>query len=226
MNSHAPHHQSAGSGRRPHDCRIAMKFHPVDVTKIPVCPASKQSSTKPPFCGCPNDLETKCWKCCMPGVIETRLLRQPVECVKPRCNYSIPSIPCYDPPRHVADRCDPLCFEWTVDEPGPNDSYGLNGLNWYDWQMERRFSNTPLLESKTFGYKPAHPGFNIKPPLANTPIYVCTRPIECYARSENPCKTSPFATDINYFRDWRCCEMKPPQPWKPPYAHWATRVDV
>jgi len=164
-----------------------------------------------------------CWDCCMPGVIETKVLRRPVQCVKPQCNYCIPSIPCRDPPVSPKTSCTALCFDWSVEAPGPNDSYGLNGLNWHDWAMGGAYLETQSMASKAVKYTKGHPGFSENVPPPDYVMPVCDRPMECYSRCPGfrRCRTD-FRTDVNYFRDWRCCEAKPPAPWRPPYKQWAT----
>ncbi|CAG5126954.1 unnamed protein product [Candidula unifasciata] len=198
-------------------CEKPFQGHPTDLTRIPVCPqALPPASTKNPFCGCPKTIDD-CWDCYMPAAIETRVLRPPQMCIKPCCNYTIPAMSCQEPCKPKRELpCDPLCFDWTVDEPGPNDSYGLNGLNWHDWKMEEVTKNA--LHHVVKGFKPKHPGYAPAPPPPNTPVYIATQPLECYG-AQPPCKREPFAMDVNYFRDWRCPEFRRQQPWKPPFAH-------
>ncbi|CAL1526458.1 unnamed protein product [Lymnaea stagnalis] len=207
------------------ECAPIIRRHPMDMTYTPICPRRPPpSSTMIPNCGCPDqslDDESIC--CCMPDVLETRVLRRPQTCVKMPCNYCIPAVPCQDPPKPPKPLArDPLCFDWTVDEPGPNDSYGHKGLNWYDWKMGTLMEIN--FEEKL--NETSHPGLSNAPVPTSITKLVCQLPVMCYARSPVPCKTSPFATDVNYFRDWRACEAKPPPPWKAPYAQWATNQNL
>jgi len=203
------------------DCRTATFPSYTSAPDMDRCPVSaKAPSTRAANCGCPSEDETDCYQCCMPGVVETRILRKPQRCELPDCHYSIPAMTCWDPPTQPRNECNPLCFDWRVDEPGPNDSYGLNGLNWYDYRIfEGRYKDNRL--SKDQIYTPAHPGFtNVVPKKDALADFVCKRPMECYSKEPNmiSCNYCPFAKDVNYFRDWRCCEAKPPAPWKPPRA--------
>ncbi|XP_059170211.1 uncharacterized protein LOC131951830 [Physella acuta] len=199
------------------NCQQVIHGHPRDMTYIPICPRPQRyPSTKNPDCACPRTEPYRC--CCMPGVIETRIVRRPVKCVKPPCCYSIPAIPCNDPPKSPKPpKRDPLCFDWSVEEPGINDSYGLRGLNWYDWTMGKTKVAQPVRSNPNI-----HPGLDQKTINNSMDHLICRLPLMCYARHPAPCHPAPFAGDVNYFRDWRCCDAKPPPAWKPPYAHWAT----
>ncbi|GFO44756.1 hypothetical protein PoB_007126100 [Plakobranchus ocellatus] len=208
------------------ECYKRDKQVPKDATQIPLCYKPPPDPTLPrgPNCGCPMQDEGCTWQCRLAGPLETRIFKRPKRYVKPVCDYRIPAIPCEETKGERQPSCNPLCFDWTVDEPGPNDSYGLNGLNLYDWQMENinKYAMVP-----TAVYVPEHPGYSKIQAPENTPIYLCRLPIECYARSPGPWgRPSPFANSVNYFRDFRCCASKPPPPWKPPCVRWATNQSL
>ncbi|KAK3799314.1 hypothetical protein RRG08_048821 [Elysia crispata] len=192
-----------------------------DATKVPLCyrPQPDPSLPSSTNCGCPVK-DAACWDCRLSCPVETHFFKRPRRVEKSCRCFTIPAISVVEAKEERRLPGDPLCFDWTVNEPGPNDSYGKNGLNCYDWEMEE--ITKYAMQVPTKGYTPSHPGYsNVQAPSA-TPIYQCRLPIECYARFPGPCKTSPFVKSVNYFRDFRCCKSKPPPPWKPPYAQWAT----
>ncbi|GFS09339.1 hypothetical protein ElyMa_006618700 [Elysia marginata] len=183
-----------------------------DFNQPGVCNGRQQPMPNPLNCGCPMQEEDSCWQCWQSCPLETHIFQQPRRVEKPHCYFTIPAIPCVETKEERRLPCDPLCFDWTVDEPGPNDSYGLNGLNPSDWLMED--INRYAMQFPTRGYTPNHPGYSKVQAPSNTPVYMCKLPLECYSRFPGPCKPSPFAKNVNYFRDFRCCKTKPPPQWR------------
>uniref|UniRef100_A0A2C9KWV1 Uncharacterized protein n=1 Tax=Biomphalaria glabrata TaxID=6526 RepID=A0A2C9KWV1_BIOGL len=204
------------------NCHPEQACVPADMTRVPI-------RAPPPMnpmdinCGCPP-MAGQEYCCNMPGTVETRILRRPMRCVRPPCNYCIPAVPCNDPPKKpYRPRRDPLCFDWTVHEVGPNDSYGHHGLNWYDWgKMRELHQEHPTFSTTRF----THPGLSEGVGLITTREYLCRLPLMCYSRAPSSVKKEPFAQDVDYFRDWRSCTDKTTAPWKPPYAQWATNQNL
>ncbi|KAH9524867.1 hypothetical protein Btru_028088 [Bulinus truncatus] len=149
------------------ECIPDISCIPVDMTRVPVCGPPDVNSGWLSTAGCPRLFGRAEEYCCnMPGTIEAQVMKQrPAEvCRSHRATTA--SRPCRATTHLESDslssvasppkpRRDPLCFNWTVDEVGPNDSYGLNGLNWYDWGKMRELNQEqPSLSSKHF----THPG--------------------------------------------------------------------
>lgn len=80
-------------------CEDPIECHPTDMTRIPLrVPPAAIASTKNPFCGCPRE-PGECWECYTPKFLETRILRPPLMCYKPPCNFAIPAVSCQEPRR-------------------------------------------------------------------------------------------------------------------------------
>ncbi|RUS84089.1 hypothetical protein EGW08_008128 [Elysia chlorotica] len=202
-------------------CEKQVCLPPTDVTQTGVCqePPVNPSLPRGLNCGCPVQDD-----CCVgdlnPYALETHIFQQPRLPKSSNCSFCIPGMLVSEEREQQGLRSDPLCFDWTVNEPGPNDSYGLNGLNYYDWEMKA--INNFAIQAPTKGHTPSHPGFSKTKPPSATPVYQCRLPIACYARFPGPCRSSPSFQSVNYFKNSRGCQSPALPPWKPPYAQWAT----